>query len=105
MTFGPAFWFYSGTLLSSIGSFAFNICLIAFMTKAAYGLFEISLILGLQRLIPLLITGLTGHLTDRIAPRLNVVLSEFIAAITTHDTGAAADGCRGMQQDEVQIHQ
>lgn len=83
MKFGPAFWFYSGTLLSSVGSFVFNICMIAFMTKAGYGLFEISLILGLQRLIPLLITGLAGHLTDRIAPRLNVVLSEFIAAVTT----------------------
>lgn len=83
MKLTASFWFYFGTLLSSIGSFVFNICLVAFMWKTGYGLFEISIILGLQRLVPLLITGLLGHHTDSFSPRLNVIFSEVGASTAT----------------------
>ncbi len=78
-----SFWFYFGTLLSSIGSFTYNICLVAFMSKTGFDLFHISLILGLQRLVPTSILGVYGHLTDRLPPRSTIVLSEIMAALAT----------------------
>ena len=77
------FWFYFGTLISSVGSFSFNICLVAFMVKVGFDLFHVSLILGLQRLVPILVAGLVGHRTDDLPPRLTVVASELGAAIAT----------------------
>lgn len=75
-----ASWFYLGTLLSSIGSFTFNICLVAFMVEGGFDLFHVSLILGLQRLIPIIVAGLFGHITDSISPRLTIVAAELGAA-------------------------
>ena len=75
--------FYSGTLISSIGSYVFNICLIAFMAKAGFDLFHVSLILGLQRLVPILITGVLGQYTDRVSPRQAVVALELGAAVAS----------------------
>lgn len=72
--------FYSGTLISSIGSFTFNICLVAFMIQSGFDLFHVSLILGLQRLVPILITGGLGHRTDEFSPKLIVVIAELGAA-------------------------
>jgi MFS family permease len=77
------FWFYFGTLISSIGSFVFNICLVAFMLQTGYDLFQVSLILGLQRLVPVFAAGLLGHYTDKFSPRLTVVLTEAGAALAT----------------------
>ena len=77
------FWFYFGTLISSIGSFVFNICLVAFMIQAGYDLFHVSLILGLQRLVPMFVAGIMGHYTDKFSPRLTVVLTEAGAALAT----------------------
>ena len=78
--------FYSGTLISSIGSYVFNICLIAFMAKAGFDLFHVSLILGLQRLVPILITGVLGQYTDRVSPRQAVVALELGAAVASFGT-------------------
>ena len=78
-----ASWFYLGTLLSSIGSFTFNICLVAFMAQGGFDLFHISLILGLQRLVPIIIAGLFGHVTDDISPRLTIVCAELGAAVAS----------------------
>src|SRR5688500_10948460 len=78
-----AAWFYFGTLVSSIGSFAFNICLIAFMLRAGYDLFFVSLILGAQRLLPIAVAALYGHLTDRLPPRRTVICAELAAAAAT----------------------
>lgn len=75
-----ASWFYLGTLLSSIGSFTFNICLVAFMTQGGFDLFHISLILGLQRLVPIVVAGVFGHITDELSPRLTIVAAELGAA-------------------------
>lgn len=72
--------FYSGTLISSIGSMAFSICLLAFMIKDGHSLFDVSLILGLSRLIPVAISTFWGQLADRLPPRLTVVATEFLAA-------------------------
>lgn len=77
------FWFYFGTLISSIGSFTFNICLVAFMVQGGYDLFHVSLILGLQRLVPMLVAGLLGHHTDSLSPKLTVVIAELGAALAT----------------------
>lgn len=83
MKTSSVFWFYFGTLVSSIGSFTFNICLVAFMVQAGYDLFQVSLILGLQRLVPMLVAGLLGHYTDELSPRWTVVITEVGAALAT----------------------
>lgn len=75
----PAFYF--GTLISSIGSLTFNLCMIAFMLSAGFNLAQAALILGLQRLIPALIVGFYGHFTDRFSPRPTIITVEIIAAL------------------------
>lgn len=83
MKMNLASWFYLGTLVSSIGSFTFNICLVAFMMQGGFDLFHVSLILGLQRLIPVVVTGLFGHITDELSPRLTIVTAELGAAVAS----------------------
>lgn len=75
----PAFYF--GTLISSIGSLTFNLCMIAFMLKSGFNLGQATLILGLQRLIPAIVVGIWGHFTDHLPPRSTVIVVEIIAAI------------------------
>ena len=75
--------FYSGTLISSIGSFTFNLCLIAFMVKAGFPLVNATLIFALQRIVPLLVIGSVGHLTDRFPGRPTVYVSEAIAGVAS----------------------
>ncbi|MBL7542829.1 MAG: hypothetical protein JNL11_03390 [Bdellovibrionaceae bacterium] len=75
----PAFYF--GTLISSVGSLTFNLCMIAFMLKAGFSLGEATLILGLQRLIPAVVVGIWGHITDRLSPRPTVIVVEILAAL------------------------
>lgn len=75
--------FYFGTLISSVGTFAFNLALIAFMLKNGFHLGQASLIIGLQRFVPVVITGIWGHHTDRWSARLTVAVAEAIAAITS----------------------
>ncbi len=77
------FWFYFGTLISATGSFVFNVCLVAFMIQGGFDLFYVSLILGLQRLVPMFAAGVFGHYTDKFSPRGTVVITEFGAAIAT----------------------
>lgn len=72
--------FYSGTLVSSVGSMAFSICLLAFMLKDGSELFYASLIIGLSRLIPVLISTFWGQVADRLPPKLTVLASELLAA-------------------------
>lgn len=73
--------FYLSTLVSSIGSFTFNMSLIAFMLEGGFHLGHASLIIGLQRLVPILVTGLWGHLTDTLSPRKTVAVAEVLAAL------------------------
>ena len=75
--------FYFGMLISSIGSFAFNLSLIAFMLKSGFPLWQASLIIGLQRLVPVLVVGIWGHITDNLPVRSTVVAAEGIAAIAS----------------------
>lgn len=75
----PAFYF--GTLISSVGSLTFNLCMIAFMLKAEFSLGQATLILGLQRLIPAVVVGIWGHFTDHLPPRPTVVFVEIVAAL------------------------
>lgn len=76
-----AFLFYLGQFLSSMGSLAFNLCLVAFMPKAGFDLGQISLILGLQRFIPVFILGALGHLADQFSAKKTVVVLEVFAGI------------------------
>ncbi len=75
--------FYFGTLISSIGSFAFNIALIAFMLKSGFHLGHASLIIGLQRFVPVLTTGFWGHLTDRMPSTTTIAVAEIIAGLSS----------------------
>ncbi len=77
------FLFYAGTLFSSVGNLTFTTCLVAFMLKSDFSLASISLILGLQRLLPILVIGIWGHITDRLNPKLTVVVLEIVAAGTS----------------------
>lgn len=76
-----AFLFYLGQFLSSMGSLTFNLCLVAFMPQAGFDLAQISLILGLQRFIPVFIMGVWGHLTDTLNPKTTVVVLEILAGL------------------------
>ena len=78
-----AFLFYLGQFLSSMGSLAFSLCLVAFMPKAGFDLAQISLILGLQRFIPVLILGAWGHLADQFSAKKTVVVLEVLAGIVS----------------------
>jgi MFS family permease len=75
--------FYFGTLASSVGTFTFNIALIAFMLKSGFHLGHASLIIGLQRFTPVAVNGLWGHFTDRFRPSLTVAFAEAIAAVSS----------------------
>ena len=76
-----AFLFYLGQFLSSMGSLTFNLCLVAFMPQAGFDLAQISLILGLQRFIPVFIMGVWGHLTDTLNPKTTIVVLEILAGL------------------------
>lgn len=75
--------FYFGTLISSVGTFAFNLALIAYMLKNGFNLAQASLIIGLQRFIPVVVTGIWGHYTDHWSAKVTVIIAEVIAAITS----------------------
>jgi hypothetical protein len=62
-----------------MGSLTFNLCLVAFMPQAGFDLAQISLILGLQRFIPVFIMGIWGHLTDTLNAKMTVVVLEILA--------------------------
>ena len=71
--------FYLGQFLSAMGSLTFNLCLLAFMPRAGFSLAQISLILGLQRFLPVFVMGVWGHLTDSFSPKLTVAALEIAA--------------------------
>ncbi|PIU00986.1 MAG: hypothetical protein COT74_00295 [Bdellovibrionales bacterium CG10_big_fil_rev_8_21_14_0_10_45_34] len=75
--------FYSGILVSSVGTFAFNLALVAFMLKANFSLADATLILALQRFIPMLFTAAWGHLTDVIPPRRLIAFAEIFASMAS----------------------
>ena len=75
--------FYFGTLVSSVGSFAFNVALIAFMLRSGFHLGEASLIIAAQRFRPVLINAAWGHLTDSFSPCAIVAIAEGIAALSS----------------------
>ncbi len=75
--------YYFGTLISSIGSLTFNVCLIAFMIQEGFSLAQASLIIGLQRLVPVIIMGAFGHLTDQLPAKRTVITCELIAAVAS----------------------
>jgi MFS family permease len=73
--------FYTGTLLSSIGSFSFNIALIAFMLKNNFSLSEVGLIIGLQRFVPVAVIAVWGQWTDRFSAKGVIAVAESVAAV------------------------
>lgn len=76
-----SFLFYFSSLISSIGSFTFNIAMIAFMLKADFHLAHASIIIALQRFVPIVVTGVWGHLTDRFPAKSTIVFAEILAAV------------------------
>ena len=75
--------FYSGILISSLGTFAFNLSLVAFMLKAGFSLANVTLILALQRFVPTAFVGIWGHLTDNISPRRLIAFAEAFAFLAS----------------------
>lgn len=75
--------FYFGMLISSVGSFAYGMSLIAFMLKSGFELWQASLIIGLTRFVPVVTTALWGHLTDVLPARKTVAVAEGIAGLTS----------------------
>ena len=75
--------FFSGLLISSVGSMTFTVGLIVFMARAGYGLFHISLIVGLSRLIPILVSVFLGDLADRLSPKQTVLATEVLAGLSS----------------------
>src|SRR5262249_12453631 len=68
-------------LLSSVGSMTFTVCLMAFMLKAGFTLFDASLIVGAYRLVPIAVATFFGHLSDNLPPRYTVMLTELGGAV------------------------
>jgi MFS family permease len=75
--------FYFGMLVSSVGTFAFSMALIAFMLQSGFPLWQATLIIGLRRFVPVVMTGIWGHLTDAVPARMTVAVAEGIAALTS----------------------
>ena len=61
----------------------FLIGLIVFMMKAGFGLFQVSIILGLSRLIPIIVSTFLGDLADRIPAKQTVLYTEVGAGLTS----------------------
>jgi MFS family permease len=76
-----AFLFYIGQFLSAMGSLTFNLSLVAFMPGAGFDLAQISMILGLQRFVPVFVMGIWGHLTDSFSAKKTVVTLELLAGV------------------------
>lgn len=72
--------FYAGTLLSSIGSMTFTICLTAFMLQGGSPLMIIGISIAANRLIPLLVNLIWGDLADRQDPRHIILVTEALAS-------------------------
>lgn len=75
--------FYLGTLISSIGSFAFNVSLVAFMLQSGFPLWKASLIIGMNRIVLIIANTFFGHLSDRVSARTVLLITEGIAALAT----------------------
>ncbi len=74
------FYFYLGTLLSSVGSMTLVVSLLAFMLKNQFSLLQISVIIGLSRFLPVVVSVFLGHKTDSLSPKKIIVFAEIGAA-------------------------
>ncbi|MCX6126601.1 MAG: hypothetical protein NTV34_17855 [Proteobacteria bacterium] len=75
------FAFYGATLLSSIGSMTFTVCLTAFMLKAGQSLAMVGVALAVNRLVPLVVNLMWGDIGDRVNPRRLIAWTEVAAAL------------------------
>ena len=75
--------FFAGLLISSVGGMTFTIGLIVFMMRAGFGLFQISIIIGLSRLIPIVASTLLGDLADRTTAKTMVLCTELAAGLSS----------------------
>lgn len=73
--------FYSGVLISSIGTGAFGTAMFSFLLLNQFSLSQAALLLGLQRLVPTFVVAIAGHWTDRWSPRSTIVVAEIIASV------------------------
>lgn len=73
--------FFGGTLLSSIGSFAFTTGAMSFMVKAGYPLTYVGYWVGLSRLMGVVSGLLFGDSTDRFPARKFLILTEILALV------------------------
>ena len=75
--------FFAGLLISSVGGMTFTIGLIVFMMRAGFDLFQVSIILGLSRLIPILVSTLLGDIADRTSAKRMVLFTELVAGFSS----------------------
>lgn len=79
----PVTAFYAGILISSIGSMTFLISLVAFMMKGGFSLFQVGLVLGLPRIVPVAFNVFLGQVIDRLPPKRTVIVTEIGAALAS----------------------
>lgn len=72
--------FYLGTLISSIGNTTLSISIIAFMLKNNFSLFQVSLVIGCSRLIPIIISVFVGHIADNLPAKRVIIVTEILAS-------------------------
>jgi hypothetical protein len=75
--------FYLSTLLSSVGSMTFVVCLLVFLLKSGYSLAVAGAITGGNRLVPLVVNLLFGDAGDRVRANRLLIGTEVVAALLT----------------------
>jgi hypothetical protein len=75
--------FFAGLLISSIGGMTFSVGLIVFMMKAGFSLFQVSIIIGISRLVPIAVSTLLGDVSDQVSARKMVFTAELVAGLTS----------------------
>lgn len=75
--------FYLGTLISSVGSMALSVALVGFMLGRGFDLFQVGLVIGVSRFVPVLISIFVGHRLDAFSPRLTLLVTEIAASLAS----------------------
>lgn len=78
-----ATYFYFGTFLSSVGSMTLAVCLVAFMLKEGFSLLKVSIIIGLSRFLPVLISTFIRQKVDSLSPKHTIIFTEIGAALAS----------------------
>ena len=80
-TRSTAQYFFGGTLISSVGNFAFTLGAMSFMVKADYSLSQVGLWVGSSRMMTVVATLFFGGISDRAEPIKFLVITESLAFV------------------------